>query len=107
MPKPTWVAAAIAVFFAVLLAAVLITFSVGFGKKVYTREEFRKEFMGAGPAKVRLNLGTPDEILETPMTGRCWLYKGRTKDADGTVDNRVSLCFHDDRVYVISPVKKP
>jgi hypothetical protein len=91
---------------AFLVPLALLALGCAGEKKVYTREAFRKEFMGATQETVRSKLGRPDEVIEMPEFGRCWLYKNRTKDGDGAeVDDRVSLCFNKGRVYFISPVK--
>lgn len=75
------------------------------GPKVYTRDEFHKEFMGATLDHVRAKLGAPDQVIDSESR---WVYRARTRPnkpklnrtGEGTGD--VSLQHRDGRVYFVS-----
>lgn len=71
------------------------------GQRIYTREEFRKEFLGATLDEVRAKLGAPDE---TNVPESWWTYRKRTRNAKtGKVDDEVTLEHVDGRVVSIGP----
>lgn len=64
--------------------------------KIYTRQEFRKEFLGANLDELRAKLGSPDE---TNIPESTWVYRKRTKNGKtGKVDDRVSIVHVNGRV---------
>ena len=79
----------------VIVLAVLVFAGCG-GKKVYDREEFKREFLGAKLDDVRAKLGAPDEVN---IAEKWWAYKERTRNPKtGQLDTRVSVGHTDDRV---------
>ncbi len=71
------------------------------GKRIYTRQEFQKEFLGATLDEVRAKLGPPDEVIASEDR---WEYRKRTRNGRaGEVDDYVSISHKAGRVVSAGP----